>query len=128
MVEDDIKIKVLTREILRQKPELEEKLPGIITRTKAAFRKTYGEEIQTEFILIQLTQKEGISLSIDQHLQPKLQRTDLEMYLDARDEIKKYYEHVVWKKLERVIDNLCIEIDSYDKSVHEKLQTQYWLS
>ena len=62
MVEDDIKIEVFTREILRQKPELEEKMSEIIATTKTEYKRKYGQKIDTEYALVVIAEQFGINL------------------------------------------------------------------
>ena len=97
----------------------------IIATTKTEYKRKYGQKIDTEYALIVIAEQFGINLLVNPELQSKIQRTDLEKYLDARDQIKDFYQYEVWKKLESIIDNLCIEINGFDSSVYDQLQSQY---
>ena len=125
MEEENIKIKVFKETLIRQKPELEGKLSEIIATTKTEYKRNYGQKIDTEFALIVIAEQFGINLLVNPELQSKIQRTDLEKYLDARDQIKDFYQYEVWKKLESIINNLCMEINGFDSSVYDQLQSQY---
>ena len=46
---------------------------------------------------------------------------ELEKYLIAREQIREFYEDVVWVKLEKKIDELCEKIRDYDETVYENL-------
>ena len=50
---------------------------------------------------------------------------ELEKYLIAREQIREFYEDVVWVKLEKKIDELCEKIRDYDETVYENLQGQH---
>ena len=125
MEEENIQIKVFKDILIRQKPELEEKMSEIIATTKTEYKRKYGQKIDTEYALVVIAEQFGINLLVNPELQSKIQRTDLEKYLDARDQIKDFYQYEVWKKLESIIDNLCIEINCFDSSVYDQLQSQY---
>ena len=125
MEEENIKIKVFKDILIRQKPELEEKLSEIIATTKTEYKRIYGQKIDTQYALVVIAEQFGINLLVNPELQSKIQRTDLQKYLDARDQIKDFYQYEVWKKLESIINNLCMEINGFDSSVYDQLQSQY---
>ena len=74
MEEENIKIKVFKDILIRQKPELEEKLSEIIATTKTEYKRNYGQTIDTEYALIVIAEQFGISLLVNPQLQSKIQR------------------------------------------------------
>ena len=105
--------------LLKLKPELEGKLDGIISEKIKEYEKASGKGIIDEFdATILLAQELGIPTDPKGPLF-KFQ-TDLEIYLEARNEAKNYFE-VVWERLKIKISELTEQIKEYDKNIHTKL-------
>ena len=109
----------LKKNLLKLKPELEDKLDGMISEKIKEYEKVSGKGVVNDFdATLLLAQELGIPTDPKGPLF-KFQ-TDLEIYLEARNEAKNYYE-VVWKRLEIKISELTEQIKVYDKNIHTKL-------
>ena len=76
MEEESINSKVFKDILIRQKPELEEKMAEMIATTKTEYKRNYGQKIDTEFALIVIAEQFGISLLVNPQLQSKILKTD----------------------------------------------------
>ena len=109
----------IMKNLLKLKPELEDKLDGMISEKIKEYEKVSGKGIIDEFDATLLIAQE-YKIPTDPKGPLFKFQTDLEIYLEARNEAKNYSE-VVWERLKIKISELTEQIKEHDKNIHKKL-------